>query len=88
MLIKEILNHIGLNIYLPDNLLKEDLEDVTPLNYVKKGTQYIINFKDSTLKITIDTTNPDEYYVMTETFENTRNSYVSYDIEGNIICIS
>ena len=88
MLIKEILETIGLNIYLPDNLLNEDLGDITPKEYVRNRKQYIIRFKDSTFEIIINTDGSEEYCIMTETFEDIRNSYVSYNIDGELQCIA
>ena len=84
MLIKEILDALDLNVYLPNNLLNEDLEDVEPKDYVKNGNSYIINFKDSTFRIIINTGSLQEYLIMMETFEGIRDMYVCYDIDGNI----
>ena len=88
MLIKDILKKVNLNVYLPNNLLNEDLEDVSPKDYVKTGNKYIIRFNNSTFQITIDLDNVDEYLVMSESFDDIRDIYVSYTIEGHLYCLS
>ena len=84
MLIKEILDILDLNIYLPENLLNEDLEDVEPKNYIKNGNTYLINFKDSTFQIIINSDNLQEYFIMMETFEGIRDMYVCYRVDGTL----
>lgn len=84
MLLKEILEKVNLNVYLPDNLNNEDLGDVNPKDYVKKGNVYVIRFNDSTFQITINTDSLFEYLIMTETFEDIRDMYVCYRIDGRL----
>ena len=84
MLVKEILKNVGLNITLPNNLFNEDLEDVVPKDYVKKGDQYVISFKDSTFRIIINVDGSEEFFIMTESFEDIPDTYVSYDINGKL----
>ena len=84
MLVKDILDFVELDIYLPDNLLNEDVGDVTPKEYAKRKDKYIIRFKDSTFQIAINLNNFEEYFVMTETFEKTMDNYTSYDMDGNL----
>lgn len=84
MLVKEILKNVGLHITLPNNLLNEDLEDVVPKDYVKKGDQYVISFKDSTFRIIINVDGSEEFFIMTETFEDIPDTYASYDIDGKL----
>jgi len=88
MLIKEILEILNLNIELPKNILNEDLGDVHPKEYAKRDNAYIIRFYDSTLNLKVNLDNDDEYFVMTEKFEDIRDFYVSYNIDGELYCIS
>lgn len=88
MLVKDILKTVGLNIALPTNLLNEELENVIPENYTKTGNKYVIYFKDSTFRITINADGSDEFFIMTESFENIPDIYVSYTVDGNLHTIS
>ncbi len=88
MLVKEILQFVDLDIYVPENVLNEDLEDVNPIDYVKAGNNYIIRFENPNFTIIINTEDTDEYFVMTERFENMRDIYVSYNIDGQLHSIS
>lgn len=88
MLIKEILEILDLNIELPSNILNEDLGNVRPKEYAKRDNTYIIRFYDSTLNLKINLDNDEEYFVMTEKFKDIRDFYVSYNIDGELYCIS
>ena len=88
MLIKEILEILDLNIELPSNILNENLGNVRPKEYAKRDNTYIIRFYDSTLNLKINLDNDEEYFVMTEKFKDIRDFYVSYNIYGELYCIS
>lgn len=88
MLIKEILEILDLNIELPSNILNENLGNVRPKEYAKRDNNYIIRFYDSTLNLKINLDNDEEYFVMTEKFKDIRDFYVSYNIDGELYCIS
>lgn len=82
MLISEILQQVGLNVYVPDNLLNEDLGELEPIGYIKTNSHYIIQFKDTSFLITINTENFEEYLVLTETFDKGRQNCTAYTMEG------
>lgn len=88
MLVKEILHLVDLNVTLPNNILNEDLEDVTPTDYIKMDNSYIIRFKNSNFVIIINLNNDEEHFIMTERFEDMRDIYVSYNVDGQLHSIS
>jgi len=88
MLVSEILQQVDLNVYVPDNLLNEDLGEIEPIGYIKTNSHYIIQFKNTSFVITINTENFEEYFVMTETFDKGWQNYTAYTIEGTLYKIA
>ena len=88
MLIKEVLEKTGLRAYVPENLLSEDLGDVNPLTYTIQDNKYTVTFERSSLKLIINQDDPDEYLVITQSFDDIPSYYESYDIEGVLQKIS
>lgn len=88
MLIREVFEKIGLRVYVPENLLNEELGDVTPLTYTIQGNKYTVTFERSSLKLMINQDDPEEYLVITQSFDDIPPFYESYDIEGVLQKIS